>query len=87
MNRLRLLCKTDPPICATYKRYFQVSRYNDLLEQIKMSLIGLEKGIQGLVVMSSDLEEVFQCINEGKVPGQWLKSNGHYTTCSINIVL
>lgn len=39
-----------------------------------MSLIGLEKGIKGLVVMSSDLEDVFQSVYEGKVPGQWLKS-------------
>lgn len=53
--------------------YLQVLRYNSLLGEIKISLISLEKGIKGLVVMSSDLEEVYQCINEGRVPGQWLK--------------
>lgn len=48
-------------------------RYNILLKEIKKSLVGLEKGIKGLVVMSSDLEEVFQCVYDGRVPGQWLK--------------
>lgn len=40
-----------------------------------MSLIGLQKGIKGLIVMSSDLEEIFQCVYDGRVPGQWLKGN------------
>lgn len=48
-------------------------RYNVLLKEIKTSLVGLKKGIKGLVVMSSDLEEVFQCVYEARVPGQWLK--------------
>lgn len=40
-----------------------------------MSLIGLKNGIKGLVVMSPDLEEVFQCIYENRVPSQWLNGN------------
>lgn len=40
-----------------------------------MSLVSLKKGIKGLAVMSSDLEKIFQFINEGRVPGQWLKGN------------
>lgn len=46
-----------------------------------MSLIGLQKGIKGLVVMSPDLEEVFQCIYENRVPSQWL--NGNITPTSL----
>ena len=44
-----------------------------LLDQIRSQLIALERGIQGLVVMSTDLEEIFQCIFEAKVPSAWLK--------------
>lgn len=53
----------------------QIVRYNNLLSEIKISLNGLSKGIKGLVVMSSDFEEVFKCIYEGRVPSQWLKGN------------
>jgi len=45
------------------------------LSEIKTSLVSLKKGIKGLAVMSSDLEKIFQFINEGRVPGQWLKGN------------
>jgi len=35
--------------------------------------VELEKGIKGLVVMSSDLEEVFTCIHNAQVPPLWSK--------------
>lgn len=35
------------------------------------SLVELEKGIQGLVVMSTDLEEIFNCIFDARVPPMW----------------
>lgn len=38
-----------------------------------MSLDELQKAIKGLVVMSSELEEIFTCIFEARVPSQWLK--------------
>lgn len=46
--------------------------YNILLTSISTSLEELQKGIKGLVVMSSDLEEIFICIYEGRVPSTWL---------------
>ena len=52
----------------------QIQRYNALLETIRTSLVELEKGIKGLVVMSSDLEEVFNCIYNAQVPPQWSKA-------------
>eukprot|EP01135_Chromosphaera_perkinsii_P000405 Nk52_evm52s78 gene=Nk52_evmTU52s78 len=52
----------------------EIQRYNILLTTIKTSLVQLEKGIKGLVVMSSDLEETFNCINTGKIPPQWGKA-------------
>ena len=51
----------------------EIERYNLLLEDIYQSLIALQKGIQGLVVMSADLEEIFKCIFEARVPSSWQK--------------
>ena len=45
-----------------------------LLVTIRTSLVELEKGIKGLVVMSSDLEEVFTCIHNAQVPPLWSKA-------------
>ncbi|XP_023311334.1 dynein heavy chain 2, axonemal [Anoplophora glabripennis] len=52
----------------------EIQRYNTLLNSINLSLVDLQKGIKGLVVMSSDLEEIFTCIYEGRVPPAWLKA-------------
>ncbi|KAJ1537343.1 Dynein heavy chain 2, axonemal, partial [Nowakowskiella sp. JEL0078] len=49
----------------------EMNRYNYLLGFIRKSLIELEKGIKGIVVMSPELEETFSCIFEGKVPPLW----------------
>lgn len=51
----------------------EIERYNILLDVIRQSLISLQKGIKGLVVMSSDLEDIFRCILEARVPAQWQK--------------
>ena len=51
----------------------QIVRYNALLTTIKSSLTELQKGIRGLVVMSADLEETFNCIFDGRVPPLWEK--------------
>ena len=53
--------------------HLQIERYNQLLDQIREQLTDLEKGIKGLVVMSSDLEEIFQCIYDARVPSSWEK--------------
>jgi len=55
----------------------EIERYNHLLVIMRRSLVDLEKGIQGLVLMSSDLEETFQCIFEGRVPSMWEKVNAN----------
>ncbi|XP_049764343.1 dynein axonemal heavy chain 2 [Schistocerca cancellata] len=52
----------------------EISRYNVLLVSIRQSLEDLQKGIQGLVVMSATLEDIFVCIYEGRVPTEWLKA-------------
>ncbi|KAI3375810.1 hypothetical protein L3Q82_004092 [Scortum barcoo] len=40
----------------------EIQRYNSLLDTIISSLVELEKGIKGLVVMSPSLEETFNCM-------------------------
>ncbi|XP_057654894.1 dynein axonemal heavy chain 2 isoform X2 [Diorhabda carinulata] len=50
----------------------EIQRYNVLLLRIQSSLEDLGKGILGLVVMSSELEEIFDCIYDGRVPPTWL---------------
>ncbi|KAJ8964948.1 hypothetical protein NQ314_004503 [Rhamnusium bicolor] len=49
-------------------------KYNLLLNSINSSLEDLQKGIKGLVVMSTELEEIFTCIYEGRVPSAWLNA-------------
>ena len=53
--------------------FVQIQRYNILLDEIRKSLSDLEKGIQGLVVMTLVLENIFVCIFDGRVPPAWEK--------------
>ncbi|KAL6445588.1 hypothetical protein ACFW04_000847 [Cataglyphis niger] len=50
----------------------EIGRYNELLIKTQDSLKELQRGIMGLVLMSHELEEMFACINEGRVPPIWL---------------
>ncbi|KAK4876213.1 hypothetical protein RN001_012635 [Aquatica leii] len=52
----------------------EIQRYNVLLVRIRVSLDELQKGIKGLVVMSSELEDIFTSIDDGRVPAAWLKA-------------
>ncbi|EGD81605.1 dynein heavy chain 2 [Salpingoeca rosetta] len=52
----------------------EIARYNALLSLMERHLIALRKGIQGLVVMSSDLEEILTFIFNGQVPPVWKKT-------------
>lgn len=42
---------------------------------MKNTLMILKNGIEGLIDISSEFENMFQNIYDGKVPNQWLKSN------------
>lgn len=49
----------------------EIERYNVLLVKISKSLIDLDAAIQGFSVMTTDLEEIFKCIFDGRVPDVW----------------
>ncbi|KAM9407837.1 LOW QUALITY PROTEIN: dynein axonemal heavy chain 2 [Salvelinus alpinus] len=69
----RVLLADDPsPLNVVLLQ--EIQRYNALLHTIRSSLIELEKGIKGLVVMSSSLEETFHCIFDARVPPLWVKA-------------
>lgn len=50
----------------------EIGRYNVLLAQTRDSLEELQRGIKGSVLMSQELEEIFACIYDGRVPSLWL---------------
>ena len=52
----------------------EMQRYNAVLTKIAASLANLKKAIRGLVVMSAELEVVFNALLVGKVPGAWLSA-------------
>ncbi|XP_008571629.1 PREDICTED: dynein heavy chain 3, axonemal [Galeopterus variegatus] len=49
----------------------EIIRFNRLTEVVRRSLIDLGRAIKGQVLMSSELEEVFNSMLMGKVPGMW----------------
>lgn len=49
----------------------EMIRYNRLLKVIRSSLVDVQKAIQGIVVMSGDLENVCKSMIVGKVPNMW----------------
>ncbi|XP_065540385.1 dynein axonemal heavy chain 3 [Lathamus discolor] len=50
----------------------ELVRFNRLTEVIRSSLINLRKAIKGQVLMSSELEDVFNSMLMGKVPSMWV---------------
>lgn len=70
-NTMKIFAEDNSPLKIVLLQ--EIERYNFLLADIGQSLISLQKGIQGLVVMSSDLEEIYKCIYEARVPNSWQK--------------
>jgi len=52
----------------------EIERYNDMLKKTSASIKLLMKGIQGLVVISQDQEEVLVSLFAGQVPKAWLSA-------------
>ena len=53
----------------------ELIRYNILLSLIKTSLEDLLKAIQGIVLLSKDLEDCSKSLYDGKVPDLWMKKS------------
>ena len=49
----------------------ELIRFNRLIAVIRSSLLEMQKAIKGLVVMSAELEDVFDSMMVGKVPAMW----------------
>ena len=49
----------------------ELIRFNRLISVIRTTLQNLQRAIKGLVVMSSELDDVFSSMLVGKVPGSW----------------
>jgi dynein heavy chain len=50
-------------------------RFNRLIRVVRKTLQDIRKAIVGLVVMSTDLEEIYTAMLIGKIPGMWAKSS------------
>jgi dynein heavy chain len=52
----------------------EIDRFSILLSRMKSSLVNLDKAIQGTVVMSMELEMMFNDFLNNKVPAMWAKA-------------
>lgn len=51
----------------------EIDRFNKLLSVMKSTLVNLDKAIEGTVVMSMELEMMFNNFLNNKVPAMWEK--------------
>ena len=49
----------------------EIDRFNNLLQVLWSTLDNIKKAIKGLVVMSSELENIYNSFLNNQVPGQW----------------
>ena len=59
--------KADDPSAQHVVLFQEIERYNQLLAAVRKSCIELQKGIKGLVVMSADLDQIFDALYNAKV--------------------
>jgi dynein heavy chain len=68
--RETLMSRSDPdPLKSVLLQ--EMDRYNALLVSIREGLIGLELGVQGIQVITPELEDIFNALLAGKVPEAW----------------
>jgi dynein heavy chain len=62
--------RSDPDPLKTVV-FQEVDRYNKLLQRMKKTLVDLQRGVKGLVVITTELEGVFSALLVGQVPEAW----------------
>lgn len=50
----------------------EMERYNELIETIRQSLLNLMNAIEGLILMTADLEATSRSMLDGKIPPLWV---------------
>ncbi|XP_053595266.1 dynein axonemal heavy chain 7 [Microplitis demolitor] len=55
----------------------ELERYNNLLHVVRTSLEMLENAIWGIIVMTYELEIIYNEILSGKIPSLWIKSSAY----------
>jgi len=53
----------------------EITRFNKLIKVIKTSLVDIQKALKGLLLMSFELERVFNSIFNAKTPAMWLAAS------------
>jgi dynein heavy chain len=62
--------RSDPePLKEVLKQ--EVDRYNALINTLRTSVVDLDDGIQGLVSITTELENVYDSLLAGRVPDSW----------------
>merc|ERR1712159_240534 len=81
----QLIGRSDPDPLQEVLRQ-EIDRYNALIRVLNSSVVDLDRGIQGLVVITTELEEIYEAVLVGRVPGPWsfaypsLKPLGSWTS-------
>lgn len=70
-NTLKVIGANKKPLDVVLLQ--EIERYNKLLNMARKGLVELQKAIQGFVVMTEELEEMFNSMLLGQVPGVWKK--------------
>ena len=71
--RSRMESRSDPDPLKTVL-YQELDRYNSLLSTVRRTLSNISKAIQGLVAVTSELEEVMDSLLKLRVPKAWSKT-------------
>merc|ERR1711871_105750 len=81
----QLIGRSDPDPLQEVLRQ-EIDRYNALIRVLNSSVVDLDRGIQGLIVITTELEEIYEAVLVGRVPGPWsfaypsLKPLGSWTS-------
>jgi len=72
VNPLQYKVSENPKSLEIYRNQ-EIDRYNILIRVMKRTLAELQKAIKGLVVMSLELELMYNSFLNSKVPENWAK--------------